>query len=535
MRASLAGPALALLALGCLPVPPAQGFAEDTCPALDGSGDWNQCALEPCLPGSEFIACEAIAFATTAVGQVLAADGVRSSVHFDSVYYLAQAAGLGARDAYFIAAHNEAVDIGRYLHRDQDGQLLADPADCSAETAPPECALISLDLSGVNRNNFAGGGVFYHFMAPLAGVGMVDGFLPPVADPRAEPQLSHVRRWLYRPEAPLCTAGLTSPDAQGGYSLGEACYQSSSRPENDLLGRIPVVTELGFLTAVDWLTPLGEQTVLQDPITGSAVPASALDAYLPPEQLPLLRLGIYLHALQDRISHHRCNLDSHIEGPRAADAGLILTNPLAEPIYQFLLSFNVGDLLTALAPPMVLVDPEFFYEFSNAQCDQLAHANRHLWETGAEQDGLPAEDQTTLPGLLALYEELLAFRHFYLPGAAESADGVAREALLDEVLAALEAPAGEPRFAALCALANDQGWLPLPGYCGLSFADWDAGAGPHALAGSPSAVEPPAGAPAAAGALGYPLLLLPLLGFLLRRPTARSMVNARSRRAGFRA
>ncbi|TAJ52121.1 MAG: hypothetical protein EPN60_17360 [Nevskiaceae bacterium] len=516
MRATLAGLALALM-LGLFPAPPARGFAEDLCPVLDGNGGWGQCALEPCRPGTEFIVCETIAFLTTAVGQVLAADGVRSSVHFDSVYYLAQAAGLGARDAYFIAAHDEAADIGRYLHRDQQGVLLADPAACGGEAPAPECALNSLELGGINRNNFSGGGIFYHFMAPFEGVASVDSFVPPVEDPLAEPQLSHVRRWLYRPEAPLCVAGLTQPDAQGGYSLGEACYQSPSRRKTEVLGRIPVITELGFLTAVDWLTPLGEQTVLNDPITGSAVPASALEAYLPPEQLPLLRLGIYLHALQDRISHHRCNLDSRIEGPRPADAGPILTNPLAEPIYQFLLGLDLADLLSSLVPPMLVVNPEFFYEFSNRECDQLAHANRHLWETGAEQDQLPAEDQTTAPGLAALFEELLAFRQFYLLGNVAPPDMATREALLGRVLGALETPAGEPRFTALCALADEQGWLPLPGYCGLSFTDWDTRAGPYSLAITPPPVDPPSESPTAGGAFGA-WLLLPLLWLALVRP-----------------
>lgn len=510
MRLAVAAPALALLVLGLLPTAPAQAFAEDLCPALDGGDGWHQCALEPCRPGSEFIACETIAFLTTAVGQVLAADGVRSSVHFDSVYYLAQAAGLGARDAYFIAAHNQAVDIGHYFHRDQNGVLLADPDACQGEAPAPECALNSLDLAGVNRNNFSGGGIFYHFMAPLEGADQVDSFLPPVADPRAEPQLSHVRRWLYHPEAPLCVAGLTEADAQGGLSLGGTCYQSPNRPDSEVLGRIPFVTELGFLTAIDWLTPLGEQAVLSDPITGSAVPASALDAYLPPEQVPLLRLSLYLHALQDRISHHRCNLDTRIEGPRPADAGAILTNPLAEPIYQFLISLDLANLLSALVPPMVLVDPEFFYEFSNQECDQLAHANRHLFETGVEQDGLPAEDQTTAPGLAAVYEELLAFRQYYLLGGSAPPDTATRAALLGRVLEALEAPTGEPRFTALCSLASEQGWLPLPGYCGLSFADWDSRAGPYSLAAAPPANPPAEEDPLVGGALGL-WLLLPLL------------------------
>ena len=510
-------PALALLLLALAAAPPAQGYAEDLCPALDGSGDWGQCALEPCLPGTEFIACEGIAFVTTAVGQVLAADGVRSSLHFDSVYYLAQAAGLGARDAYFIAAHNEAVDIGRYLHRDQQGVLLADPAACTGAAPPPECALNSLELGGVNRNNFAGGGIFYHFMAPLEGVSGIDGFVPPVDDPRAEPQLSHVRRWLYQPDAPLCVAGLTQPDAQGSLAHGAACYQSTTRPNSELLGRIPVVTELGYLSYIDWLTPLGEQTVLTDPITGSAVPASALDAYLPPEQLPLLRLGIYLHALQDRISHQRCNLDSRIEGPRAADAGSILTNPLAEPIYQFLISLDLANLLSALTSPLLQVDPEFFYEFSTAECDQLAHANRHSWETGTAQAPLPAEDQTTAPGLAALFDELLAFRQFYLLAGAAPPDEAARAALLGSLLTALEIPAGEARFTALCTLAEVEGWLPLPGYCGLSFADWDAHAGPYALAAPPPPPAPPPGEEAGGGAPGL-WLLLPLLGLALVRP-----------------
>lgn len=497
---------------------PAQAFAEDSCPL---QGGWTECSLQACPSSNELVACESIAMATTVLFQQVTANagGRRSNLHFDAAYYLAQAVGLSPRDAYLIAAYDQAVDTGGYVHRDQAGGLMADPADCLGETAPPACALNTLVVGGLDRNNFVGGGLFFHFMAPLDGVAAT-GLSPQIAAPAQETLLHHVRRWVYG-QGPLCVAALTEPVSAQDYAGGRRCYQTGLRESPRLLGRIPFITELGLAGYADWISPLGEQGVVTDPVSGEITPASALDQYLPPEQAAMARMGIYLHAVQDRVSHHRCNLASRLEGPRPLDAAPILSNPLMGPGYLFLQSQDPADLVGIFVGAEPLVDAEFFYEFSIAECDQLSHANRHVWEVGMEQDEIAEADRTTEASLRVAAEELRAFAQFYrLPARALPDDAVAR------LVTVLEQPTAAERIAGFSALAAEYGWLPLPGHGGLdSYADWDAKAGSHGLADSSSEPgQPPAPVPGLPGAGGggafYSGLLLALAALRRRRVLA---------------
>ncbi|MDP3857270.1 MAG: DUF1302 family protein [Stagnimonas sp.] len=497
---------------------PARAFAEDSCPL---QGGWTECSLQACPSGNELLACESIAMATTVLFQQVTANagGRRSNLHFDAAYYLAQAVGLAPRDAYLIAAYDQAVDTGGYVHRDQAGGLMADPADCLGEAPPPACALNTLVVGGLDRNNFVGGGLFFHFMAPLDGVAAT-GLSPQIAAPAQETLLHHVRRWVYG-QGPLCVAALTEPVSAQDYAGGRRCYQTGLRESPRLLGRIPFITELGLAGYADWISPLGEQGVVTDPVSGEIAPASALESYLPPGQAAMARMGIYLHAVQDRVSHHRCNLASRIEGPRPLDAAPILSNPLMGPGYLFLQSQDPADLVGIFVGAEPLVDAEFFYEFSTAECDQLSHANRHVWEVGMEQDEIAEADRTTEASLRVAAEELRAFAQFYrLPARELPSDAVAR------LVTVLERPAAAERIAGFSGLAAEYGWLPLPGHGGLdSYADWDAKAGTYALAETSSEPgRPPAPVPGLPGAGGggafYSGLLLALAALRRRRVLA---------------
>jgi hypothetical protein len=505
MRGALCASAVVVAALlASLRPGTSYAFAEDVCPA--SGGGWAQCSLQACTPGSEALPCETIAMLTTAVAQFArrGTGGARSTVHFDATYYLAQAVGFSPRDAYFVAAYDQATDTGSYVHRGEDGVLAG------------EATLDTQTIGGMDRNNFSGGGVFFHFMAPREGVTTADGLAPHLDAVDEEPLLHHVRRWAYG-QGPLCVGGLTQIGASGDVASGASCYVSSTRPESEALGRIPFVTELGFLGYADWISPLGEQGVVTDPASGEIAPASAAGAYVGPEIEPLLRLGVYVHALQDRISHHRCNLASQLEGPRAADAGSILTNPLIGPGYEFLQSLDPAELLAIFTEPQLFEDPDFFFEFDTAECDQLAHANRHTWETGVEQDSLSPENQTTRAALLATVDELERYAQFHLFAPAVAASSAQKQEWADAMVAALEIVEPGARVAAFSALAQDRVWLPLPLHAGLSYADWDASAGIYAFkegAAAPETGEPGEGS--SSGALGLAYGLLGLLAAAAR-------------------
>lgn len=82
------------------------------------------------------------------------------------------------------------------------------------------------------------------------------------------------------------------------------------------------------------------------------------------------RLGVYLHMLADRISHHVCADRSVISGPSASG---------------------------------------FFVDLTNRECAQPIHLLRHAWETGVDYARLLPQDRTTLAMLQSVYHELVAF------------------------------------------------------------------------------------------------------------------------------
>lgn len=497
----------------------AHGFAEDACPSSAPASSWQACSLEPCRLGSEHKTCETIALLTTVTSQGTSSKngGSRSSVHFDATYYLAQAAGFSPRDAHMIAAYDQAVDTGQYVHRGNSSQLLVDPAKCSKEGADPACALNTLTMGGLDRNNFVSGGVFFHFMAPRMGASHDDGLAPDVDDPAAELFLNHLRRWAYG-LGPLCVGGLTNASTQGDLASGVSCFNTTTRSPPLLMGRIPAASELGYLGFADWLAPLGEQTIVTEAATGKNTVASDLPKYFTRGEQPLVRLGIYLHALQDRISHHRCVDVSHLDGPRPADADKIIMNPFVSQLYLLYQSPSLQTLQQLVTGAQLTTDPDFFYVFDTDECDQLSHANRHTWEVGAPQQSLQPRDQTTRAALLATLHELRAFAVRFQLGMPEGS-AVEDEALLDDLIVQLETNNPADRLAALGDMAVRRGMLPPAGFVGMTYADWDAKAGMHIFDAAPRGLSEAVSRVGVIGPAGLTILLSLWLirGFWRRR------------------
>lgn len=476
--------------------PNARGFAEDVC--SNATDTWMGCSNHLCPdPESEFLVCETLAMLTTVVGQGLGQTGPggsRSTMHFDATYLLAQAAGLSPREAYVIAQYAQAPDQGMYVHRGQGGEVVAHPDSCETNVEPA-CWFNSAGTLGVDRNNFTGGGVFFHFPAPPAGVAISNGLHPQVQDPTVEPFLNHVRRWVYG-QGPLCVGGLTERSDAGDFATGATCFASDVRDPSVFLGRIPFVSEMGFLGFADWEGEPGEQTLITDQASGEATSAALLDEQMGPDKGQLVRLGIYLHVLADRVSHHRCVDASRLEGPREAEAGSIVINPIAAPIYLATLG---NDGLAALAQiitdPGVTSEPDFFFEFSTQECDQLSHANRHTFETGTEQAALSDENRTTEAALVEVYAELKRFS----AGRADSCPSLsdaAADTLFGAIVQALEVASAQGRIDALTDVARGHDWLPLPAHGGVSAEQWLENADTPACAGSaerPTDARPPTG------------------------------------------
>lgn len=497
----------AVASLLLLPASAVFAFAEDVCPG--GADGWQTCTRAMCDPHDPNLVCESLAFVTTFASQARAiagSGGSRSTVHFDATYYLAQAAGFSPLDALVVAQYDQALDTSSFTMRDEDGALPVDPSACETPEAPPECMLHSASVGGLDRNDFAGGGVFYHFMAPPAGA-EVDGRAPAIGDPDREPFLNHVRRWAWG-QGPLCVGGFTDDTAQD-------CYRSATRPDNLFVGRIPFVSELGFIGYIDWTGKIEEQRIAEDAVTGEQQPASALDVQFDRATAPLVRLGIYLHALQDRVSHRLCVDASELIGPRPADAGSILLNPIPFTVYELLINIaSLSDALEQFSSAAVLADPEFLFVFNRAQCDQPAHASRHAYETGFAQSELPDEQQNTLPALIETLRALEDFAHDYEMPKARSLDEGERRRISERLIQVLEIREPAARVAGFGPLAEAEGWLPLPLHHRLDFESWKQSAGTPAFAAVP---QDDAGSGGGAWH-GMGLLIALLLRAFLRRP-----------------
>ncbi|MEZ4297072.1 MAG: hypothetical protein R3B70_19055 [Polyangiaceae bacterium] len=379
------------------------GFAEDLCYLSDGSGVTN-CNQLACAPGVQTPAC--IAGTLANAGQIAqTTSGGRSMVHTDSTYYLAQAVGFDAEAAYWIAAYNEATDLGQYVPADRDGNLLVDPADCNVSPLPAGCEYVTAVIDGVTRTNGPTGGMVLHYGAPMNDDGaLLDGLHPDVHDEDHEVLLVNLRNWLYS-TGEGCTAGLTVLSSGGDYATGPTCYETASGG-GELSYYVPLIgiTENGGLPIT---ADLGPQIITDgaDPIY-----ADEIDLAVGTAHVEAAKLGIYVHAAADRISHHICEDTSALEGPDGGD---------------------------------------FTIDYDEDECGQPIHAFRHAQEVGVNQSALPAADRTTQAALELMYDELRAYAAF--KGHARMGSGTAayRSYVIQRVLSSLQVANGAARQDAL--------------------------------------------------------------------------------------
>jgi hypothetical protein len=257
--------------------------------------------------------------------------------------------------------------------------------------------------------------------APVVGV---DGLHPDPRDADTEVTLANFRAWAIAASSapvPACTGGLTVQSAAGDHATGAVCYGPGAAIQASISLFGPL--DLPFATTT------GPQQV-QD--SASPVFAPAFDALVATDgahdpgagHAADARLGVYLHMLADRVSHHVCEDHAVISGPTASG---------------------------------------FIVDLTNSECAQPIHLLRHAWETGVPFAQLAPQDRTTLAMLGDVYQELVAFaraRGVLRAGADATA---AQAAYTAQLAAALERFAAPARVAAIDAVGCAHGLNPLPG------------------------------------------------------------------------
>ena len=398
----------------------AAAFTEDLCFIESAAGTTvENCYTPPkhlsCEPGNTSTVCQTANVPDVAA--MLSGNG-RSMVHVDATYVLAQLAGFTADEAHLMAAYNQAADVAPYVPYDRTGSPVVTPCECDGSFDPVECKYLSIDISALSRLDFDSGGSMIHYMAPHNHGGTGGDALaidPENLDPVQEEMLLGWRTWAtYQTDA--CTLGLLSP---------QGCYGSTSPTAKVITGSAPLLAVLG---SVPVLVELGEQVFRWNhtgDLTGSGFDDAVGDpvASAPGDDAWLARFGLYLHFLQDRISHNRCSDAPNTE----------ITGPSAAGHYQIV--------------------------YDSDECAAPIHGLRHSWEVGRNlPQSLDARDRTAEHALRLTYDELKLFatQHGRTPMTLDE------NSVIAALTTALQTPGALDRLAAMDAAALSWGVDPMP-------------------------------------------------------------------------
>lgn len=429
---------LVLVILLCIS-PSVFAFAEDLCFQQIHYLNKQSVSVINCLPLPEkcqsdqlsyqdLLMCKARSFANV-LATPLRDDrviGHRSLLHLDATDYLAQMIGFTPEDAYQIAIYDQAADNGMYIPFDQSGHaILSDEviARCKVNMNDnDQCLLMTPSIKGLMRDDFKTSGIFLHVSARSANKSTPPSQYPfdYLTTPALEKTLINLKNWVYGVQPAFCVGGLT--DSHGG------CITSTASSPAYLTGYLPFLMP-NRMQYFELNTPLGDfiinyETDVNDAmIPGSIVYSRDIDTYVKPQKGTNAKLGIFLHLLQDRYSHQKCNDVSYY------------TNDAISP-----------------ANYMVYYDPK--------TCDQGSHMLWHGWEVGVNQNNMVDPKNTTLkPALYATYDQLLEYAKTH--GMIIRQD-LNRETVVSDVLACLEIRDADVRLQAMVALFEDHGLQPLP-------------------------------------------------------------------------
>ncbi len=432
---------LALACLLCLRPDPAAAFGVDVCYNAPGSGpdlvrnciDVEESCRTSHLPLAGQASCRIAATANSLSGlsggnSII---GGRSLVHSDSTYLMAQLIGYSPWQAYQVMIYNEATDQSEYVPFDEDGsQMLseADIADCRAQwgrAMPGYCRVITPVMNGIYKFNDETGGMLLHLHARFSN----DGAPPPpvgfpadyfsAANAPFEPLVNNLREWAMDRRPDACVAGLQKLDlaVSGRARACEASDRILKSPQSFFaLGvsrlQIPFSSRLGTL-------------VVNEDERGTVLASDrSFQQYIDPHQVEFAKLGVFLHSLADRASHHLCTDTSWFNRESSGD-------------------YNSA--------------------YDQIRCAQGSHFLWHAWEQGTDQhdDNLDAPFQTMRPALESVYDQLVYTAK--LRGVNLRA-GRNQSAIIDQLVEVLGTNDPKQRLDKMVALMEAHDALPLPGH-----------------------------------------------------------------------
>ena len=361
--------------------------------------------------------------------------GARNLLHSDSTYLMAQLIGFSPWQAYQMMVYSEATDQTEYTAFDQKGsQILSDDEikQCKANWtngAARECLIITPEVGGIYKFNFPAGGTLLHLHALFA----PNGKIPHIPDFPTdyfssinrdyENLLTNFRAWVFNERSDACAAGITK-DMSYPESLISPCTQSAATLKSPMnlfslnLSKLTIhfVTQLGTLILEE-----PDQNHVSKPILAND---ESFQAYITPHEVAFAKMGIFVHVLADRYSHHMCTDNSYFY-------------PIDDDNYTSI--------------------------YSATDCAQGSHFLWHVWEQGTNQadSNLNIKHQTMRPALEAVYDQLIAYAKYKNIAINQTTN---KQALMDELIIVLQTFDSEERLQKMVQLMEKYKLLPLPGH-----------------------------------------------------------------------
>lgn len=421
----------------------AHAFGQDICFSAHGMSRLNclnvgkQCRTNHLSPEMD-IQCRllAIGSALSSFGSKNGGNeliGGRSLVHSDATYFMAQLIGYSPWQAYEIMVYSEATDQSQYTPFGQNGRQLLSNATIVAcqnqwgSAMPNECLLTTPSVKGVGRFSVHTGGIWLHLHARYSPDGQPLSDTPYPVDYLAPQYATHEKllhdfhAWVFDEKKGMCVYGITNidPTTHTINSCTNSKYTINSTMNMSVFSFPPII--------IPFVTPLGNfQINNTDNTSQNPVYANdrSLDTYLFPHEAAYAKIGMFIHSLADRYSHHVCS-----------DRSYFFQNDSGN--YEAI--------------------------FNSTYCAQGGHFLRHVWEQGTDQSdaNLDKEFQTIRPALLAVYQTLLAYaQHREIPIHAN----VDRDKIIDDLVRVLSLYDASERLDQMVALMDAYQILPLPGH-----------------------------------------------------------------------
>lgn len=314
------------------------------------------CRKQPLRP-IEATQCRVLATADSLGGLSGTNDiiGGRSTLHSDSAYLIAQLTGFSAWQAYQIMIYSEATDQSAYEPFNESGELMmsADEMDACYKSGMSyrKCLAITPKLSGVYKFNDKTGGQLLHLHARFT-----KDNLPPPSTPYptdylseqnvvSERLINNLKAWAFGERPDACVSGITLDPAD----VDSACV------EGRLLNFPMNFFSFGYAgAAIPFKAETGVFIINENPKVLST--ESDMDSYMPHDP-KMVRLGVFLHSLADRVSHHMCTDESYFYETETGDYNSV---------------------------------------YSAVPCAQGNHFLWHAWEQGTNQKKINNEEFRTL-------------------------------------------------------------------------------------------------------------------------------------------